>query len=176
MSEADRRWRDRGLHEAVLAGNERAWQTWYDESYAALESYIAWRCGGVRDLADDVIQETWLTAVRRVCDFDPERATFAAWLRGIAVNVLRNALRRTRPLTPLGTPEARSNDTALHVAEALAELPEHYERVLRMKYLDGRGVDEIAAESGETPKAIESLLTRARAAFRAAYGSPETTP
>src|SRR5213595_2691026 len=96
MSEADRRWRDRGLHDAVLAGDERAWQTWYDESYAALEAYIVWRCGGLRDLADDALQETWLAAVRRVRDFDPERATFAAWLRGIAANVLRNLLRKHR--------------------------------------------------------------------------------
>jgi RNA polymerase sigma-70 factor (ECF subfamily) len=170
MSEADRLWRDRGLHEAVLAGDERAWQTWYDESYAALEAYVVWRCGGLRDLADDAIQETWLTAVRRVHTFDPERATFAAWLRGIAANVLRNLLRRTRRLTPLGSPDIRSGETARRVAEALAELPEHYERVLRMKYLDGRAVDEIAAEWAETSKAVESLLTRARAAFRAAYG------
>lgn len=170
MSEADRHWRDRGLHEAVLAGNERAWQTWYDESYASLERYVVWRCGGLRDLADDVIQETWLTAVRRVRDFDSDRATFGAWLRGIAVNVIRNALRRSRSLTELREIPAKPQAAQIKVAEALAELPEHYERVLRMKYLDGRTVDEIAAEWGETPKAIESLLTRARAAFRAAYG------
>ena len=39
-----------------------------------------------------------------------------------------------------------------------------------MKYLDRRSVAEMAAESGETEKAIESLLSRARAAFREAYG------
>jgi RNA polymerase sigma-70 factor (ECF subfamily) len=176
MSEADRLWRDRGLHEAVLAGDDRAWQTWYDESYAALEAYVVWRCGGLRDLADDAIQEAWLTAVRRVRAFDPERATFAAWLRGIAANVLRNLLRKRRSAACglAGVPAKPQAAEPFRVAEALAALPEHYERVLRMKYLDGRGVDEIAAEWAETPKAVESLLTRARAAFRAAYG--EDTP
>jgi RNA polymerase sigma-70 factor (ECF subfamily) len=178
MSEADRRWRDRGLHEAVLAGDERAWQTWYDESYAALERYVVWRCGGSRDLADEAIQDTWLTAVRRVGHFDPGRATFAAWLRGIAANMIRNLLRKSRPATRglAGMPAKPQTAEPWRVAEALAELPEHYERVLRMKYLDGRSVDEIAAEGGETPKAVESLLTRARAAFRTAYGSPEDAP
>jgi DNA-directed RNA polymerase specialized sigma24 family protein len=36
--------------------------------------------------------------------------------------------------------------------------------------LDGQSVAEIAATWNETEKAVESLLTRARAAFREAYG------
>ena len=39
-----------------------------------------------------------------------------------------------------------------------------------MKYLDRMSVAEIAVACGETEKATESLLTRARAAFREAYG------
>jgi DNA-directed RNA polymerase specialized sigma24 family protein len=49
-------------------------------------------------------------------------------------------------------------------------MPERSERVLRMKYLDGMTVAEIAAACGESEKAIESLLGRARAGFREAYG------
>jgi RNA polymerase sigma-70 factor (ECF subfamily) len=41
--------------------------------------------------------------------------------------------------------------------------------VLRMKYLEGRSVADIAAERDDSPKAVESLLTRAREAFRQAY-------
>ncbi|HBI44343.1 MAG TPA: hypothetical protein DDY78_16050, partial [Planctomycetales bacterium] len=59
------------------------------------------------------------------------------------------------------------------LAAALSALPDRYEAVLRAKYLDGRSVIDIAAESGETPKAIESLLSRARQAFRDAYGTEE---
>src|SRR5262249_16458684 len=90
LSSDPRVWRERGLLSAVLAGDARAWQTWYDESFTDLAAYVAWRCAGLRDLADDVVQETWLTAVRQVARFDPAQASFAAWLRGIAGNVLRN--------------------------------------------------------------------------------------
>jgi len=55
------------------------------------------------------------------------------------------------------------------VARALAELPEPSEAVLRANTLDLMSVDEIAEEWAETPKAIESLLTRSRQAFRVAY-------
>jgi DNA-directed RNA polymerase specialized sigma24 family protein len=41
--------------------------------------------------------------------------------------------------------------------------------VLQAKYLDGRSVADIAAEWGESLKAVESLLTRARQAFRELY-------
>ena len=55
------------------------------------------------------------------------------------------------------------------IARVLAALPENYEAVLRAKYLDQQTVDQIASLWNETPKAIESLLTRARAAFRKIY-------
>jgi RNA polymerase sigma-70 factor (ECF subfamily) len=97
---------------------------------------------------------------------------------GIAANVLRNHLRarirhrtRTQPLAQAPEPVAAppEDGRAERVAVALAHLPERYERVLRAKYLDQRSVAEIAAAWGETDKTIESLLTRARQAFREAF-------
>ena len=95
MSSDERVWRARGLRDAVRAGDETAWRTLYQESFAGLYAYVLWRCGGLRDAADEVVQETWLTAVRRVGRFDPARGDFASWLRGIAANLLRNHFRRT---------------------------------------------------------------------------------
>ena len=177
MDPADRVWRERGLLGAVLAGDERAWRTWYEESFDGLYAYVCWRCGGVRDLADEVVQETWLTAVRRIRSFDPGAGSFAGWLRGIAVNTLRNHLRRrgrrTQPLDSYGPvcqpADSSAADRAERIARALLSLSERYEAVLRAKYLDQQSVAQIADTWKETPKAIESLLTRARAAFREAY-------
>jgi RNA polymerase sigma-70 factor (ECF subfamily) len=187
MHPNDRAWRERGLHDAVLAGDEQAWRTWYDESFAGLYGYVLWRCGGLRDRADEVVQETWLTAVRRLRAFDPGAGSFAGWLRGIAANLLRNHCRRedrrrrhTRPLgggeAACGPPDGglEERDRAERVARTLSALPGHYEAVLRAKYLDGQSVAEIAARTGASPKAVESLLTRARQAFRAAYVAPES--
>jgi RNA polymerase sigma-70 factor (ECF subfamily) len=167
---------ERGLHRAVLRGDEKAWRTLYDASFAELDAYVLWRCAGLRDVADDVVQETWLTAVRRIRDFDPNRGRFLAWLRGIAANVLRGQFRQNWP-QPLGAddhPAPADNklerrEEAEQIAEALARLPGRYEAVLRAKYLDQLGVDEIACDWNETAKSVESLLTRARQAFRLAY-------
>jgi len=177
MDHSDRVWRERGLLDAVLAGDERAWRAWYDESFPGLYAYALWRCGGARHPADEVVQETWLAAVRRLRSFDPARGSFAGWLRAIAANVLRNHFRRdARRRAAAGAaarPEAQGaaadEDRAGRVAAALAALPGRYEAVLRAKYLEGQAVAAIAAATGDTPKAVESLLSRARQAFRDAY-------
>jgi RNA polymerase sigma-70 factor (ECF subfamily) len=181
MPSEERVQRERGLRRAVLAGDEQAWRTLYEEAFAELHAYALWRCGGLRDLADEVVQETWLTAVRRIRTFDPKQGSFLGWLRGIAAHLLRNHLRRRErrsatALTALPSETAEPAEAALErreqaerVALALTRLPERYEAVLRAKYLEGRSVEEIAAAGNETAKAVESLLTRARQAFRTLY-------
>lgn len=175
-------WRERAIRDAVLAGDAAAWRAWYDEHYPRLAAYVGWRCAGLRDLTDDVLQETWLTAVRRLRAFDPDKAPFHAWLCGIAANAARNAVRgrrrhdlRSRPLRGVPEPPVPPDHTteerekAGRVAVTLAALPDHYEAVLRAKYLDRQTVDAIAMARGDTPKAVESLLSRARQAFREAF-------
>jgi RNA polymerase sigma-70 factor (ECF subfamily) len=186
MDRSDRAWRERGLWDAVLAGDEQAWKTWYDQTYPDLLAYVTWRCAGLRDLAEEIVQETWLTAVRRLSSFDPDRAEFKSWLRGIAGNLLRNHLRsqaRRGPSAHLTNGQqvlCRNSDAqregqeqSERIARALAGLPERFEAVLRAKYLEQKSVVDIAADWQQSPKAIESLLTRARQAFREAYGAEE---
>jgi RNA polymerase sigma-70 factor (ECF subfamily) len=182
MDGGDRVGHEDRLRTAVLAGDESAWRSWYDATAPGLRAYVHWRCGGLAELADDVVQETWLTAVRRVRTFRPASGPFASWICGIAANVIRNRLRKRRPLDPrMAAPFAHAghsrpgpDDTAEQVARALAALPPHYEGVLRAKYLDGLSVQDIADRRGDSLKAIESLLTRARQAFRGAYESVES--
>jgi len=161
------------LRRAVLAGDQAAWRTLYDSAYAPLWAYVVWRCAGIRDLAEEITQETWLVAIRRIRDYDPRRGHFLAWLRGIAAKALQHQLRcrrKTQSLDGKDVPEPlRDTEIAARIAWALAALPEHYEAVLRAKYLDALPVDQIAAAWNTTPKAIESLLTRARQAFRDVY-------
>lgn len=177
-------WRERAVRDAVLGGDAAAWRAWYDEHFAPLAAYASWRCGGLPDLTEEVVQETWLTAVRRLGSFDPERGPFLAWLCGIAGNAARNAVRgrrrhhrRSRPLDAApepaaGEPDPAAVEKAERVALALAALPEQYEAVLRAKYLDRLTVERIAADRGTTAKAVESLLSRARQAFREAFDAP----
>jgi RNA polymerase sigma-70 factor (ECF subfamily) len=181
--------RERALLQAVLNGDECAWRTWYDATFSELYRYILWRCGGLADQAEEVTQETWLTAVQLLHRFDPMQGSFLGWLRGIAANRLRNRFRQSsrRAILRLGlstdqidlqspSQGMESREQQEEVARALGALPAHYEEVLRARYLDGLGVAEIARARGMTSKAVESLLTRARDAFRAVYRHGRETP
>jgi RNA polymerase sigma-70 factor (ECF subfamily) len=167
--------REQLLRRAVLGGDEDAWRTWYNETFDSLYAFILWRCGRRHDLADEIAQETWLTAARSVGRFDPLQGSFLVWLRGLAANVLRHQLRQRGRLrkreqaagrSEIAEPQQSDGPQDDRIAAALVALSQRHEAVLRAKYLDGLSVAEIAAQWNETPKAIESLLSRARQAFR----------
>ena len=175
---ADVLW-ERGLRAAALGGDAAAWRTLFDSAFETVASFARWRCGGREDLAEDVVQEAWLTAARRLSRFEPERCRFAGWVCGIAANIARAAVRRrlkdagrSRPLVGVPEPAAASAEPAPdpeRVALALSELPQRYEAVLRQKYFEQMSVADIANANRDSPKAVESLLTRARQAFREAF-------
>jgi RNA polymerase sigma-70 factor (ECF subfamily) len=148
----------------------------YERHFDGLYGYLYVRAGRDASRTEELVQDCWMTAVRRIRAFDPARGPFHGWLRGIADRLLLNQRRRwarrqriaaDRPAEPEPAAAAGS-DGAERVALALTDLPEHYRAVLQAKYVDQRPVAEIAAASGQTLKAVESLLTRARAALREA--------
>jgi RNA polymerase sigma-70 factor, ECF subfamily len=120
------------------------------------------------------------------------------WLSGLARNEVRRALARQRRECPGQGPASletlwdridgellevyarlesdpfddellRRDETRQMVNATMGQLPPHYREALEAKYLHGRSVRDIAAAAGTTEKAIESLLSRAREAFRATF-------
>ncbi|MCL4691383.1 MAG: sigma-70 family RNA polymerase sigma factor [Candidatus Hydrogenedentes bacterium] len=163
---------ERRLQAAVLAGDETAWRALYERHFDAVYRYVYSRVGRDMHGTEEVVQECWMVAVRRIRAFDPGRGSFGDWLRGIAQQIIlgqqRKWARRNR-LTggaPPLAPSATRADGIDKVNAVLASLPEPYETVLRAKYADQYTVAEIAQRWGRSAKAIESLLTRARTAFR----------
>lgn len=178
MNENERKWLERGLREAVLDGDETAWTALYESCFERLYAHVYHRVERDRHRAEEIVQDAWLIAVRRIKHFDPERNAFEYWIRGIAENVLRNQRRRwwrrerveVRAGQDTGGPVPQEALAAgEELAMTMAALPPQYQGVLRAKYEERLPVTEIAARTNATPKAVESLLSRARAAFREAY-------
>lgn len=184
MTDAVRCRREEALKRAVLAGDEAAWRVWYDETFEAVRRFVAWQLRGRPDYCDEVLQETWLVAVKRIREFDPQRAGFTEWMRGIAANVLRSQMRKWGASSLKSLPDdvtsVRAEETTdaksrtERITEVLQFLPGRYAAVLQEKYLEQKSVSEIAASWNETAKGVESLLTRAREAFRQAFGMDES--
>lgn len=82
-----------GSHPDLAAGDPEELFTQLFDTYApALRSYFAGRVGV--HLADDVVAETFLLALRKRATYDPSRGPVRAWLYGIATNVLRGYTRK----------------------------------------------------------------------------------
>lgn len=165
---------ERALADAAKRGDEHAWRVLFARHADPAYRYAYVRTGRRRERAEEAVQEAWMIAVRRLSDFDPARGSFGAWLQGILMRVLANERRRWALRD--GT-EVELGEHAMHgrpaiddrLSLAFTELPVDYQDVIRAKYLDGESMNEIAGRWKRTPKAIESLLGRARAALRLAY-------
>ena len=149
----------------------------YREFVDDVFAFACFRLGGHRADAEDVTQETFMTALRQIGSFR-EQSSLRTWLFGIARNKARERLRDRRPSEPLPDLEAvdlseevaKSEATAARVGAALAELGPEYRRALEDKYVRGWTLAEIAKRRGSTVKAAESLVVRARRAFAEALG------
>ncbi len=80
-------------------------------------------------VAEDIVQEVFLTVMREGGRFEAGRATVAAWLCGIARNHLRQRLARDRRLEPLGHDEDP-------LVEAWASKPDTLADLIRVEELE----------------------------------------
>ena len=145
-----------------------------------LYAFLLSRLGGNRAAAEDLTQEALLAAVQG--SYEPSRGPLRAWLFGIALRKLADHERRkavskrhleevARDLSvrmirePLPTEWLEREEIRAVVSQALSRLPEASALLLIRKYFDGASVAELAIDLGTSEKAIESQLTRARAAL-----------
>ena len=161
---------------AAQKGSEWAWRRLFEWHFDAVYRFCVALADGRYDFAEEVAQQVFVVAARRIGRFDPGRAGFRAWLFGIAKN--RHMAIRTREQVKKRHEEssvkvrseaAARADPDLRIHEALGRLPLHYRVVLEAKYLRGWSMKEIAANNGASIEAIESLLWRARADFARVY-------
>ena len=131
--------------------------------------------------AQDVVQEAFARALARpggLADVDsPE-----AWLRTVAVNVVRRRWRRRRLLDTIllrDRPLARTVETApgperADLRQALAGLPDPYRQVVVLHYFADLSVEEISGLLEIPTGTVKSRLSRARAALAERLGDYRT--
>ena len=182
---------DRDLVRRMLAGEEPAFDEFFADYFPRLFRFALIRLRD-EDAAEDVVQATLVLAVRKIGTWRGEAALFT-WLCTICRREIGVWAERTskRALVPLADddPDVRAalesigasmdgpdaevlrRDVGRLVQLALDYLPPRYSRALEWKYLEELSVQEMAARMQTTPKAVESLLTRAREAFRDGFAA-----
>lgn len=156
--------------EVELAMDEEAFRGFYDRHARSVWAYLA-RVTGDRELADDLLQETFYRFLRSGSaerdELHRRNSLFA-----IATNVARDAHRRRLVRLPFLTsrdPEqcasanqADAGDRAADLTRALQCLKPRERAILWLAYAEGATHDEIAAVVGVRASSLKSLLFRAR--------------
>lgn len=180
-SDSDLRLEEKALVERMLAGDEAAMEEFADEYFPGLYRFALARLGGDTELAREVVQTTVCKALAKLGTFRGE-APLLGWLCACCRNEILMGFRskkRQPRMVELEEDVASGRDLpegalarkeeVRHVHAALDLLPPRYARALEWKYVERVPVKEIAERLRLGAKAAESLLTRARQAFREGY-------
>lgn len=184
---------DQALVARVLAGDQAAFDRFFETHAAGLFRFALTRLNRDADAAEEVVQATLSVAFRKLASYRGEAALFT-WLCTFCrheISAHFRRLKRSAPETPLieDAPEVRAaleslfadsdrpdrqlerQEMADMVRMTLDVLPNRYGDALEWKYIHGLSVQEIAGRLCVSAKAAESLLTRAREAFRDAFAT-----
>ncbi len=174
---------DRELELQLVAqlrvGDAAAFDRVYAELNTRLFSFLA-RLSRNRNVAEDLLEETWLRLVDRAPKLRPDTRLgpfLFTVARNLYVSYCRSRMMEDSQtvdmigLWPLGTPppspleSTMASETARRIEAALAQLPAMYRETLLLVAFEGMRPAEAAAVCGITPEAMRQRLTRARDAI-----------
>jgi RNA polymerase sigma-70 factor (ECF subfamily) len=179
---------DTRLVRRLLNRDEAAFEEFFEAMYPALYRFALARLDGRRETAEDVAQTTLYRAIGKLKTYRGE-ASLLTWLCTFCrheIYAYAKAHRHVAQIVPIDdAPEIQAALESLHAVDStnphvaldrqqqasliqrvLDQLPTHYGSVLEWKYIDELPVQHIAARLGIRLPAAESLLARARRAFR----------
>ena len=182
---------DRELVQRMRGGDEGAFNDFFDAFFPRLYRFALARVGR-DDAAEEIAQAAIVVGIRKVGTWRGDAALFT-WLCTLCRHEIAAYCRRhNRPEVHMldDVPEIRQQLEALSaradgphqelerreharlVQHTLDNHPPPYGAVLEWKYIQGLTMQEIAERlGGRSVKAIESLLTRARGAFREGFAA-----
>jgi RNA polymerase sigma-70 factor (ECF subfamily) len=151
---------DEDLMQHVRNGDAEAFELVY-QRHATVAFSLAYRVTQSRNIAEDVVQEAFLSLWRSGARYDHGRGSVRTWVLGIVHNRAIDALRRAlvhskrrasdegieeRFAAPERTEaEVARRDEAREVRDALSTLPTEQSRVIELAYFGGYSHSEIAS-------------------------------
>jgi RNA polymerase sigma-70 factor, ECF subfamily len=159
------------LVKAARKGEEAAFLQLFEEHHLPLFRFAYRLTGSVAD-AEDIVQECFLSLLRKGCTYDPKRTPIRTYLFGIVRN---QSLKRIRKKSSFGldgtappSPESEvlRNEMEDAVARAVVELPDIQRDVLVLAHYEQMPLAEIAQVLGVELGTAKSRLQRARASLK----------
>ena len=188
---------DRALVQRLLEGHEETFEAFFSSYFPRLFRFALVRLNNDPDEAEEAAQVALCQAVTKLNTYRGEAMLFT-WLCTIcrheifamhrrksriprSLNLMEDGVEiraALESLSALSGPheELQRKELARLVQVTLDWLPSHYGDALEWKYSEGLSVKEIASRLDIGDKAAESLLTRARQAFRDGFASITRSP
>jgi len=151
-----------------LAACERIFRAFQQPAYS-----VAFRICQCRETAEEVTQEAFITAFRKMRQFRGD-APFWGWLRRVVVNHAISTIRRSHKANEVEFQDFLASSAgeqdrvglAMDLESALAALDVHDRAVVWLHDVEGYGHQEIADLFGKTESFSKTRLSRARARLR----------
>ncbi len=182
---------DEDLMALYLEGDVGAFKVLMDRHSGPVFNFILRRCGGSKEVAEDILQDTFVRVIKNASSFQ-RKAKFTTWLytiaRNLCIDALRKASYRRHPSLdqPLSSSEgsggtlmdkvanndrgaesaAGDNEFKTRLQTALDDLPEEQREVFIMREFQGLKFWEIAEIVGIPENTIKSRMRYALQGLR----------
>lgn len=184
---------DKTLVKYLIKGKKEAFDHFFNTYFPRLYRFVLPRVGQDADLAEEVVQAVLSKAIYKLETYRGE-ASLYTWLCTFCRFEISAQFRQKHrayehvefaedqpsvqaALESLSLAESSPDllysrhELARLIQVTLDHLPEVYSEVLQYKYLQGMSMKEISKRIGRSSKAVESILSRARVAFRDGFAS-----
>ncbi len=180
---------DLKLVKRLLNGDQRAFNQFYETYFPRIFRFCKLRVDG-DEHCKDVVQQSLTAALRAIEGYRGE-ASLHTWLCQISRNEISKwykkvGVKQEVTLSMDTNPELLAAiesvtgdiggaqfdeifDIRELVVTSLDQLPPNYTQVLDLKYIQGLSVEDMAHQLGTTAIAVQSLLARARKAFKLVF-------
>lgn len=167
----------------ICSGDHAAYATLVRRHIDPLYNYAYRLCRSAGE-AEDLVQDTLLAVWQKPHQFNPARAKLSTWLHRIAHNRFIDGRRKQRPLLDNDAAQqlhiddpvqgsAESDLNAKKLDSMLEQLPLNQRAALLLTHAQGFSNREVAGILGQSVRATESLLARARKSLRQAWRSEQ---
>lgn len=168
------------LVKQAVAGDADAFGALYLQHLDAIYRYVYFRVGDAED-AEDLTEQAFLKAWKALPGYKPDGARFSSWLYRIAHNAVVDHHRRRRDEVPLPPSEGNGGtlgaewesrqptaleqviraEEAQELASAMARLPEEYQELIILRFVEGLRHAEVARIIGKSENACRVIQHRA---------------
>lgn len=170
---------DLALVVRAKAGEKAAVEILWDAITPKLYGYLV---HVLRDshIAEDILQETWIKAIRKIDQFQPRKVRFSAWLFAIAKNECRQHWRKNKnvnfvdetEIPEVFVAEESGDEDKMFLEGVLKGLEEDEREILRLRYIADLSFKEIARVLSIS---VIAARVRVHRALGKARGQMETT-